>query len=93
MVDLVAASNLTNARIDIPIIIGTIKAAYIQSERSFEMNITIPANTTAQIHLPIKGKKHQVWEGDKKVKFHIVGQWVLLDNVGSGEHHFRTEYL
>ncbi|MES2428990.1 MAG: family 78 glycoside hydrolase catalytic domain [Bacteroidota bacterium] len=85
--------SLTSASIDIPTIKGTIKAAYTQSDKSFEMIITIPANTAAQIHLPLKGKKYQVWQDDKKIKSHIAGQWVLLDNVGSGEYHFRIEYL
>jgi alpha-L-rhamnosidase len=85
--------NLTNAGIDVPTIKGTIKAAYTQSARSFEMSIIIPANTSAQVYLPLKGKKYQVWQEDKKVKSHIVGQWVLLDNVGSGDHRIKIEYL
>jgi alpha-L-rhamnosidase len=85
--------SLTSASIDIPTIKGTIKAAYTQSDKSFEMIITIPANTAAQIHLPLKGKKYQVWQDDKKIKSHIAGQWVLLDNVGSGEYRFKIEYL
>jgi alpha-L-rhamnosidase len=85
--------SLTTATIDVPTIKGTITASYTQNEQSFEMHIRIPANTSAQIHLPLKGKKYQVYEGDKKVKSHTAGQWVLLDNVGSGEHRFKIEYL
>jgi alpha-L-rhamnosidase len=85
--------SLTNASIDVPTIKGTIKASYTQTEKSFEMTIVIPANTTAQIYLPLKGKKYQVWLGDKKVKSHIVAQSVLLNNVGSGDHRFKIEYL
>jgi alpha-L-rhamnosidase len=85
--------SLSYASIDVPSIKGTIKAAYVRAEKSFEMNIVIPANTTAQVYLPLKGKKYQVWLGDKKVKSHIVGQWVLLNNVGSGDHCLKIEYL
>jgi alpha-L-rhamnosidase len=58
--------NLSQASIDVPTIKGTIKAAYTQTEKTFEMNISIPANTSAQIYLPLKGKKYQVWQGIKK---------------------------
>ncbi len=85
--------SLTNAHIDVPTIKGTIKAYYVQNEKSFEINISIPANTLAQIYLPLKGKKYQVWQGDKKVRSHTAGQWVLLDNVGSGEYRFKIEYF
>jgi alpha-L-rhamnosidase len=85
--------TLTNASIDVPTIKGTIKAGYVQNDRSLEMSITIPANTSAQIQLPLKGKKYQVWQEGKKVRSHTVGQWVLLDNVGSGDHHFKIDYL
>jgi alpha-L-rhamnosidase len=84
--------SLKNATIDVPTIKGTIKASYVQNEKSFEMNISIPANTSAQIHLPLKGKKYQVWQGDKKVRSQTAGQWVLLDNVGSGEYRFKIDY-
>ncbi|MES2377693.1 MAG: alpha-L-rhamnosidase C-terminal domain-containing protein [Bacteroidota bacterium] len=85
--------SLKSAAIDVPTIKGTITARYTQTEKSFEMQIRIPGNTTAQIHFPLKGKKYQVWQGDKKVKSHTAGQWVLLDNVGSGEYRFKIEYL
>ncbi len=85
--------NLTHASIDVPTIKGTIKADYLQSGKVFEMKITIPANTSAQIQLPLKGNKYQVWLGDKKVKSYMAGQWVLLDNVGSGDYRFKIEYL
>jgi alpha-L-rhamnosidase len=85
--------NLNLASISVPTIKGTIQALYTQSDKSFEATINIPANTTAQIYLPLKGKKYQVWQGDKKVKSHTAGQWVLLDNnVGSGEYRFRIVY-
>jgi len=85
--------SLTNASINVPTVKGTINVAYQQDEKYFEMNITIPANTSVQIHLPLKGRKYQVWQGDTKVKFHTAGQWVLLDNVGSGDYRFKIEYL
>ncbi len=85
--------SLTNASINVPTVKGTINVAYQQDEKYFEMNITIPANTSVQIHLPLKGRKYQVWQGDTKVKSHTAGQWVLLDNVGSGDYRFKIEYL
>lgn len=86
--------SLINASINVPTVKGTINVAYQQDEKHFEMNITIPANTVGQIYLPLKNaKKYQVWMDDKKVKSHTAGQWVLLDNVGSGDYRFKIEYL
>jgi alpha-L-rhamnosidase len=85
--------SLANASIDVPTIKGTIKAAYVQTDRSFEMNVVIPGNTTAQIQLPIKGKKYQIWVNDKKVKSHTAGQFALLNDVGSGEYFIRLEKI
>ncbi|MES2808715.1 MAG: alpha-L-rhamnosidase C-terminal domain-containing protein [Bacteroidota bacterium] len=85
--------NLSNASIDVPTLKGTIKAAYVQTDKSFEINLVIPGNTTAQIQLPIKSKKYQVWVNDKKVKSHTEGQFALLDDVGSGEYRVKIEYL
>jgi alpha-L-rhamnosidase len=85
--------SLANASIDVPTIKGTIKAAYVQKDKSFEMNILIPGNTTARVQLPIKGKKYQVWVNDQKVKSHTEGQFALLDDVGSGEYCIRLEMI
>jgi alpha-L-rhamnosidase len=85
--------NLSNASIDVPTIKGTIKVTYVQVEKSLEITLHIPANTSAQIYLPLKSKKYRLWLGDKKVKSHTVGQWALLNNVGSGDHRLKIEYL
>ncbi|MFD2864507.1 family 78 glycoside hydrolase catalytic domain [Mucilaginibacter antarcticus] len=85
--------GLANAGIDVPTIKGTIKAAYVQTDKMFEMNIVVPGNTTAQIYLPIKGQKYQVWVNDKKVKSHTVEQFAMLNNVGSGEYCIRLEKI
>jgi alpha-L-rhamnosidase len=85
--------SLTKAQIDIPTIKGTVKAAYSQDKDYFYADITIPANTSAQIHLPLKGKKYEVWLDDKKIKSHTTGQWILLSNVGSGNYRFKIKYF
>ncbi|MBE9664328.1 family 78 glycoside hydrolase catalytic domain [Mucilaginibacter myungsuensis] len=86
--------SLDNASIDVPTIKGTIKVACQRDGVSFVMNVNIPANTTAQVYLPLKKTgKYQVWMDDKKVKGKVVGQTILLDKVGSGEHCFTITYL
>lgn len=87
-------ADLKKADIDVPTIKGTIKVAYEQTGKSFEMNINIPANTVSQIYLPLKGaKKYQVWMDNNKVKARPEKQMVLVGNVGSGKHVFKIKYL
>jgi len=82
--------SLTDASIDVPTIKGTIKASYKQTEQWFSADITIPANTKAQVYLPVKrGKKFQIWMDGQALK----KQSTLLSNIGSGRHQFKIEYL
>lgn len=85
--------SLSFARIDVPTVKGTIHVAYTQSGKEFKMVLQIPANTLAQVCLPIKKRvKYQVIEDDKIAKSSVIGQTALISNVGSGEHHFKVIY-
>jgi len=85
--------GLTFARIDVPTVKGTIHAAYTQSNKEFKAVLQIPANTLARVYLPIKNHvKYRVMKDDKIVKFTLIGQTVLISNVGSGEHGFMVIY-
>lgn len=83
--------DLSFASIDVPTVKGTIHAAYTQSDKEFKAILQIPANTLAQVYLPIKNQvKYQVLVDDKIAKFKVVGQLALISDVGSGEHRFTV---
>jgi alpha-L-rhamnosidase len=91
------AGSLKNASIDVPTIRGTIKASFQQDNQSFELELTVPVNTTASVRLPsggpqtaeIKittvGRKDRV---DAKRDLIVEDGYVLIENVGSGTHRF-----
>jgi alpha-L-rhamnosidase len=85
--------SLSSAQIDVPTVKGTIRVAYAQTQNEFKANLQIPANTIAQVYLPVKDhRKYQLIMDNKVVKFTPAGQTALINNVGSGRHQFRVVY-
>jgi alpha-L-rhamnosidase len=74
---------------------GVIKSAWKKKEGTLSMDVTIPANTTARIYIPLK-KSKAIFESGRKIGEinEIVpvgkenGYEIFL--VGSGEYHFKT---
>lgn len=91
------AGSLKNASIDVPTIRGTIKASFRQDSQSFELELTVPANTTAAVRLPSGGPQpaeiristvgHEN-KGDAGRSLVVEDGYVLVENVGSGTHRF-----
>ncbi|RZA01115.1 MAG: alpha-L-rhamnosidase [Sphingobacteriaceae bacterium] len=85
--------DLLTASINVPTVKGNIYASYTQRSKGFTAIVYIPANTQAQIYLPIKHKnKYRVMMNGKHAKFTIVGQIAHISNVGSGKHWFEVSY-
>jgi alpha-L-rhamnosidase len=86
-------ADLENASMTVPTIKGQVKAVYTQQANWFNMEIDIPANTRAQVHLPLKNeKKYVVVLDGKPIKTAKVGQTALVPNLGSGRHILRIGY-
>jgi len=89
--------DLKSASIDVPTVKGTVKAAYHQDGKSFEMDVLIPGNSKADIHLPLKvNRKWQAFIDGKKVgatHYAANEKSYVVNGVGSGRHHFKVEYL
>ncbi|GEP95851.1 alpha-L-rhamnosidase-related protein [Chitinophaga cymbidii] len=75
--------NLPWASLQLPTIKGTIHMAFRQSAGEFLLNVSVPANTTAQVELPLK--KGAVI----RVNGNVVKQ---LTTLGSGEHEISVIY-
>lgn len=86
-------ASLTYARIAVPTVKGTIKVAYTQKKDSFAMDVEIPGNTLAQVHLPLKNdRKYEVLLDGNLIKTRRANQVVLVDSLGSGKHTLHILY-
>ncbi len=73
-----------------PTIKGDIKLRFSQKQNLFEMDITIPANTIAEVWVPaLEGAKGLLLNGEEVKAQRIRGFFVLKD-VPSGKHHLET---
>lgn len=84
--------SLTNASIDVPTIKGTIKAAYVQTENTFSIDVVVPANTKAKLYLPVKPDKRSRILIDGILTKFSVKEKMITTRVGSGSHQFNVVY-
>jgi len=75
----------------IPTIQGPVEVK-IRNERSktFELTVTIPANMTARVEVPLPEGIGEITMDGKPVESNKVNGFAVIDNVGSGPHQFRT---
>ncbi len=82
--------DLKWAKMKLPTIHGEISVDFKQDEgSSFDLNSTIPANTTAKVYLPKLSDNYTLTVDGKVVKdADIEGNWVVI-NSASGSHSFK----
>lgn len=86
--------DLASASIKVPTIKGPVFANYEQNDHQFTMQINIPANTRADILVPVKSTKANVVltiNGEERVVSAVKGRARLID-VGSGEYFIKVAY-
>jgi len=84
-------STLVHAELTVPTIRGSVKVSFNNTPGAkFEMEIEIPANTVAEIWLPLLDKKQRLTMNGVVQKETIAGNFVKLE-VGSGKHFFLVE--
>jgi hypothetical protein len=82
--------TLRSATLKTPTIRGPVHVAFEQTPgASFSLTVRIPANVTADVHVPAFGKGAVVVDG-KAVTCPLDGKHAIVAGVGSGEHTFRT---
>lgn len=83
--------DLKNGSLDYATIRGTIHVDFVSKKgESFNLNIIIPANTKATVYLPRYGNDDLFVKMDDKPRKCIVdGNFLVIENVGSGEHEFK----
>jgi len=83
--------NLRQASLNLPTIRGTIGVDITAAQaESFVLNVNLPANTRAVVFLPRLGStSRDVLMDGKRVAGTLNGEFVVVDDVGSGRHRFE----
>jgi len=83
-------AGLSSAKITVPTIKGTVAMSFEQMPgKSFSMELTVPANTRAEVYVPLAdAKSDKVLMDGKPAKGKTVGAFFVVQNVGSGVHTF-----
>lgn len=69
---------------------GDIKVDWNYTNTKYHLKITIPNNSTAKVYLPKCGKTGTTIKLDnKEITATEEGNYLYIDNVGSGEHHLE----
>ncbi len=83
--------NLASAEIKTPTIRGEVLLSFKNNpQQSFSMNLTIPANTTADVYLPFWSKTQKVILNGNAVKYRLEGNFAVIENIGSGSSKFEV---
>jgi hypothetical protein len=86
-------SVLAHAEMTMPTIRGNIKVSFRNTPGAkFEMEIEIPANTTAEVWLPLWDKKQRLMMNGVEQRGIVDDTFIKLQ-AGSGKHHFVVEKL
>jgi hypothetical protein len=85
------AGTLKTACLDLPTVRGTIHVEFVsEPERSFVLDVELPANTEAVVCLPRWGSDNrQVQVDGKRVAGSLEGEFVVIRNVDAGRHRFE----
>jgi len=84
--------TLESAEIKHPTIRGDVYMKFSNNpEKSFNLEVDIPANSTADVYLPYYSKKQEVTLNNQTVKFRRKGDFSVIENIGSGKWIFNVE--
>lgn len=77
-------SSLEFAEIKHPTIKGDIEAKFKNSSDEFMLEVDIPGNTTAELHLPFYSSKQKVFINNEPVVYKKQSNFTVIENIGSG---------
>ncbi len=84
--------SLKSAEIKHPTIRGDVTMSFNNDPgQSFRLEVDIPANTTADIHLPFYSKSQTIHLNGQPVKYKRDGNFSIIENIGSGKWDFTVE--
>jgi hypothetical protein len=84
-------STLEWAEIKHPVPHGEVRMAFKNKPGvSFDMELAVPANSIAQVYLPLLNKKQKVLINGLAVPFTVQGNYAVIESVGSGKNKFEV---
>ena len=84
-------ASIEHAEIKCPTIRGDVLMSFKnRPQQLFSMNLTIPANTTADVYLPFWSKTQKVTMNGNLMKYRQEGIFAVIENVGSGNSIFEV---
>lgn len=85
-------ASLKQAEIQLPTIRGSIHVAFKnQPGESFELHVEIPPNMAADVYLPLWESNQEVTQNGQAVPYQVIGNFAVINNVGSGENTFSIK--
>lgn len=85
-------ATLKSAEIKHPTIRGDVMVRFINTPgQSFRLEVTIPGNTSAEVHLPYYSKKQKLLLDNQPIAYQRDGDFSVVDNIGSGNWIFTVE--
>ncbi len=83
--------SLRSGSLKTPTIRGPVYVSFNQKpEGAFALTVNIPANTTAEVYVPIRDGYNVVHMDGKPVEGEVDGEFLRISGVGSGEHRFLS---
>ncbi len=85
-------ASLESAQIKCPTIRGDVLVSFENTPgKSLVLNITIPANTSADVYLPFFSKSQKLTMNGKAMLFIQEGEYTVIKDVGSGNTEFNIK--
>lgn len=84
-------ASLSHAELRHPTIRGEVWLAFQNRPgESFSLDLILPGNTTAEVHLPLFSAKQKVTRNGQPVSFRIQDGFAVISDVGSGKSKFEV---
>lgn len=85
-------AKLEHAEIKLPTIRGNVQVSFTNNpDQSFRLEVSIPANTTADIYLPFYSVKQVISKDNNPISYRKQGDFSVIDNIGSGNWIFMVK--
>lgn len=85
-------ASLVHAGIKYPTIRGDVHVSFENDPgKSFNLKVTIPANSTADVYLPFWSKSQKVRMNGEDVSYAVEGNYAVMKDVGSGDQVFDVK--
>jgi len=85
-------AKLEHAEIKLPTIRGNVQVSFTNNpDQSFRLEVSIPANTTADIYLPFYSVKQVISKDNNPISYRKQGEFSVIDNIGSGNWIFMVK--